>query len=255
MLKRTFQFLMLACLSCSLCWAANDPFVGKWKLNSSKTRMFDVMKVASAGADKYSFIFEGTDSETIVTDGTDQPGLQGTTLSVAMEDTHTWKVVRKKDGRMLLTAIWTLSEDGNTLRDAFSTPQPDGSTFTIVYVYQRIAGTSGFSGNWESTSQDVITAAEMQIQLSENNGLSITLPQAIGISGSIKLDGKDYAISQDVTSSGRRIDDLTVEIIYKKKGKAVVTQELKLSSDRKTVALTVNQIGKSKPDIIVFDRE
>src|SRR5258708_38031591 len=151
MSKRTFQFLMLVCLSWSLCWAANDPFVGKWKLNSSKTRLFDVMKVAAAGADKYSFIFEGTDSETIATDGTDQPGLQGTTLSVTIEGPRSWKVVRKKDGNILLRAIWKLSEDGNTLHDAFTGLQPDGSNFTVGYVYQRTAGTSGFSGTWEST--------------------------------------------------------------------------------------------------------
>ena len=162
-MKRFLQFLILACLSCTLCWAGSDPFVGNWKLNPSKTRLTDDFKVVAAGAGKYTFIFQGTDSETIVADGTDQPGLSGLTFSVTIEDPHTWRLVRKKGDRKLLTAIWKLSEDGNTLHDAFSTPQPDGSTFTIGYVYRRTAGTSGFAGTWESTSQDMITAAEMQI--------------------------------------------------------------------------------------------
>jgi hypothetical protein len=41
--------------------------------------------------------------ETIVVDGTDQPGHYGTTLSVVSEG-DTWKVIRKKDGRMQISA-------------------------------------------------------------------------------------------------------------------------------------------------------
>jgi len=36
MSKRTFQLLLAACLVTETLWAANDPFVGKWKLNPSK---------------------------------------------------------------------------------------------------------------------------------------------------------------------------------------------------------------------------
>jgi hypothetical protein len=53
---------------------------------------------------------------------------------------------RKKDGRMLITAIWKLSKDGTTLSNDFTGYQPNGSTLNFYYVYKRTAGRSGFSG-------------------------------------------------------------------------------------------------------------
>ena len=41
--------------------------------------------------------------ETIVADGTDQPGLSGTTVSITVGGPDAWKIVRKKDGRTLVT--------------------------------------------------------------------------------------------------------------------------------------------------------
>jgi hypothetical protein len=82
MAKRAVQLLLIACLATSALWAANDPFVGKWKLNPSKSVLTDQMKVASAGPNRYAFDFGGGDAETILVDGTDQPGLFGTTLAV-----------------------------------------------------------------------------------------------------------------------------------------------------------------------------
>jgi hypothetical protein len=35
MSKRSYQSLMIGCLLASTLWAANDPFVGRWKLNSA----------------------------------------------------------------------------------------------------------------------------------------------------------------------------------------------------------------------------
>ncbi|HVH71960.1 MAG TPA: hypothetical protein VNB49_12710, partial [Candidatus Dormibacteraeota bacterium] len=98
-------------------WAADDPFVGEWKLNPSKSKLTDEMTVETAGANKYAFDFGGGNPETILADGTDQPGNGGTTFSVTVLGPDSWKLVRKKDGRPILTGNWKLSQDGNTLTD------------------------------------------------------------------------------------------------------------------------------------------
>lgn len=112
MSKRALALLLVGCVFTGALWAADDPFVGKWKLNPSKCKLVELMKVESVACNKYAFDFGGGTPETIVTDGTDQPGVFGTTLSVTIEGPDSWKVVRKKDGRMLLTANWKLSKDG-----------------------------------------------------------------------------------------------------------------------------------------------
>lgn len=155
MLKRTFPLLLVACLTTGALWAANDPFVGEWTLNSSRSKLTDQMNVESIAGNKYVFDFGGGSPETIAADGTDPQGDGGTTLSVTVEGPGSWKVVRKKDGRVLITANWKLSKDGNTLTDDFTAIGPNGSSSNVNYVYKRTAGTSGFAGTWESTSETV----------------------------------------------------------------------------------------------------
>jgi hypothetical protein len=85
MSKRIFELLLVTCLVAGTLCAANDPFVGQWKLNPSKSKLIDYMKVKGLGANKHAFDLGGGAIETIVADGTYQPGLDGTTLSVTVE--------------------------------------------------------------------------------------------------------------------------------------------------------------------------
>ena len=57
MSTRISRLVVAACLLTGSVYAANDPFVGKWKLDSSKSRFPDEMKVAAAGTNKYVFDF------------------------------------------------------------------------------------------------------------------------------------------------------------------------------------------------------
>src|SRR5262249_27373797 len=102
-LRRALQVLLVISLASGAVWAANDTFVGEWKLNTSKSKLTDQMKVESVANDKYAFDFGGGSAETIVPDGTDQPGLAGTTLSITIQGPDAWKVIRKQQGRILLT--------------------------------------------------------------------------------------------------------------------------------------------------------
>ena len=185
MRNRVFQLLLVAGLATSSGWAADDPFVGKWKVDPSRSRLIDEMKVEAVGPNTFKLSFAGTggETETIVANGADQPGLQGTTFSVAVKGPNRWEVVRKMKGRVLLRATWTLSEDGKTLRDdftqylpdgitLFSTPLPTGSSLFMPYVYERTAGSTGVPGTWDSESAKVSARLELQIQRDADGGLS-----------------------------------------------------------------------------------
>ena len=49
------------------------------------------MKVEVVGENKYAFTFGPGAVDTIVADGTDQPAMQGTTLSVTVEGPNNWE--------------------------------------------------------------------------------------------------------------------------------------------------------------------
>jgi hypothetical protein len=257
MSKCAFSFLLFVYLPIAASFGANDPLVGKWKLNPSKSQLVDQMKVAAAGANKYTFTFAGADSETITTDGTDQPGLSGTTLSVTIQDSHTWKVVRKEGGRTLLTAIWKLSEDGRTLRDAYTENQANGSTLSMDYIYTKTSGAPGFAGTWESTTQQLNSVYELQIHPYEGDGLSFV---AEGATKSLKCDGKDYVVQGpngplNSLSSCRRPDVRSLEMTDKTKKDVIDAEEFTLSRDGKSLRLILRKVGQSTPNTLIFDRE
>lgn len=272
MLSRIFQLLLVGCLVTNTLWSAQDPFVGKWKVNPSKSKLNDEMKVEAVGGNKYTFTFGPGQVDTVVADGSDQPALQGTTLSVTVEGPNNWKVVRKMKGRMLLTARWTLSEDGKTLNDAytqylpdgttlFAQPLPDGSTLFLPYVYERTAGNSGFPGTWDSESAKVHAGIDLQIQAYEDGGLSFKRSDE-EMAKRIKLDGKDYpdldpsGNDKGTAYSGRRVNERGLEITDKFKGKITGTRQIELSTDLKTLTVTVRLVGQNMPQsIFVYDRE
>src|SRR5436190_19833197 len=85
--------------------AADQPFIGKWKPNRSKSKLADQMTIAPAGANRYTLTFAGIgDTATLVADGTEQHGIRGSTMSITIEAPGTWKTVRKQVRRTLLTA-------------------------------------------------------------------------------------------------------------------------------------------------------
>lgn len=255
MAKHIFRFLLVACLFTRALSALDDPFVGKWKLNPSKSRFPDKMKVEAAGTNKYTFDFVGGNPETIVTDGTDQPGIFGTTLAVSVEAPDTWKVVRKKDGKTLLTGIWQLSKDGKTLSDTYR--ETEGAS--MDYVYQRTTPGSGFAATWESVSEKMNTPFDLEINSYEGDGLTF-ITSIDKQTRNVKFDEKDYPVvgpdvSPGAVSSGRRVNERTLEVTYKRNGKARETRHIELSPDGKSLMMTVHPAGQDKPNVQVFDRE
>jgi hypothetical protein len=261
MLRRTFWSLLIACLVTGTVWAANDPFVGKWKVNPSKSKLNDEMKVEVAGANRYAITFAPGFVDTIVADGSDQPALSGTTLSITVKGPNSWVVIRKQEGRTLLTGNWTLSEDGRTLNDAYTEYAPDGSkSLFLPYVYERTAGSSGFVGTWDSDSEKVKAGIELQVELYEGDGLSLN-GRDVEMNKKMKFDGSDYPDPDQrgdasAASSGRRVNQRRLEITDKFKGKISSTRQIELSADGKTLTMTVSLLGQSRPkSVFVFDRE
>lgn len=115
----SFRLLFATFVLTGTVWAATDPFEGTWELNPQQSKLIDEMKIELAGPNKYTFIFSGDNSETIVADGTDQPGTFGTTFAVSVLSPLQWKVVRKSGGHITISAIWELSPDGKTLNSCF----------------------------------------------------------------------------------------------------------------------------------------
>jgi hypothetical protein len=261
MLRRTLQLLCFACLIVATSGAADEPFIGKWKLSLSKSKLADQMTIAPAGANRYTLTFAGVgETETLVADGTDQPGVLDSSISITIEAPGNWKIVRKRGGRTVLTAIWKLSDDGKALTDTFISNQPDGSTSHIDLVYKRAEGSasnSGIPGTWETTEEKA-DPFEIEIRPYEGDGLSF-ISSFGGPANNVKFDGKEYppagaSPATGSTTSARRLGDHSIELTKKLKGKIVETRELAVSPDLKTLTMTRRLSDQRVPNILVFDR-
>jgi hypothetical protein len=247
------------CLTSGTLWAAESPFIGKWKLNPARSQHTDVMKVNAVGLNKYDFNLGGATVETIVVDGKDQPASYDTTLSVAAEAPDTWRVVRKSKARTMLVGVWKLSADGKTLIDDFTSYRPNGTTFHLDYVYERTAAGPGFDGTWESTTKDMSSTVEIEIAPSGQDGILLDYTTS-GMKKSMQFDGKDYPITDanvpaGYTGAAHRVNDHMIEITDKVKDKHIDTQRMEVSPDGKTLTSTVFIPNREKPQIQVFERE
>ena len=78
----------------------------------------------------------------------------------------------------------------------------------------------------------------------------------------MKFDGNDYpeldpkGRDKGTVYSGRRMNERSLEITDKSKGKITGTRQIELSRDLKTLTVTVRPVGQSRPkSILVYDRE
>ena len=258
-LKRVVVLLWGVSFATSVGRAPKNPFIGEWKLVPSKSRMPDEMKVQSKGGNTYAFDFGGG-VETIVVDGSDQAGLGGTMLSIKAEAPDTWIGRRTNGGRLLLNATWKLSRDGTHLTDYYREFESDGSTLSVDYVYRRTGEGSGFAADWQSSKETINSPFVLEVSRFEGDGLSFADPLARR-TRNLKFEGTDHPSSErpstvrGVSSTLRRVNERTLLITNRLDTKVANTEEFVLSTDLKTLTMTVHIVGRDKPDVLVFERK
>jgi len=233
-----------------------DPYAGKWKVNPSKSRLNDEMTIQAAGVNRYIITFEPGAVDTVVSDGSFQRALGGTTLSMTVKGPDRWRVVRKMENRTLLSAEWSLSEDGATLTDDYTQYENDAPKFTVHYVYQRSAGTSGLAGTWDSENAQMDAGMELQITPYGAEGLSFVIA-ALNLNQNVTFDGRSSPVAGSGGSiSGRRVSERSLEITARVRGEVRQIEDFELSPDGRSLTMTVLHPGQSKPAaIFVFDRQ
>ena len=254
-----FCFLTaFACLLAGTLWAADDPFCGKWKVNMEKSKFSgDQVKIQDRGGNKYKWTV-GNISDTITYDGTDQPVNFGRTISMTPEGTNHWKMVIKKDGRLLSSMTHTISDDGKTQTIKGADTKPDGTTSDFNVVWKKVGGGSGWEGTWEETDVKFTSPDEWNIEPYDGEGLTFNTP-AYQDTLSMKFDGKDYEekgpnVAPGSMSSGKRVSAHTLEVTDKVKGEVLDHTKYEVSPDGKTLTLTIRQTGQPKELTIVYDK-
>jgi hypothetical protein len=251
---------VLLIVLCASAPAADDPFLGKWKLDPARSKLtgqtIEIREVP--GTNQYTFK-EDEHTDTILADGLDHPMHFGGTISVVQTKPDTWSIVYKKADSVTLNTIWKVSRDGRTLTYTATGTRPNGQHFTNQMTAKRTSGKSGLAGTWETTGVTLSSPREIYIEPYESDGQSITFPgrrQVIRM----KFDGREYpetgpTVEEGSTSSGRRIDERTIETTERIKGKIVETAKATISADGRTHTIVVTEPGDPTPVVLVYERE
>jgi len=258
MLKRIVFVSTLSCLLLGTLYAADDPFVGKWKLNQQKSKIAgEQSKIESLGNNKYKWT-SGNITDTLTTDGTDQPTHFGRMIAITPVSATEWKMVIKQDGKVISSMTHTLSADNKTQTIKGTDTKADGSTSDFDVVLKRVGTGSGWAGTWESTNVKIGSPDEWQISQYEGDGLTFNNAAEQDVLN-IKFDGKDYEekgpeVAPGSTSSGKRVDSHTLDVTDKVKGEVVDHTKYHISPDGKTLTMTIHDTGQARSISIVYEK-
>ena len=258
-MKRFCFSIALACLVAGTLWASDDPFCGKWKLSMAKSQFTgDQIQIQALVGEKYKWTV-GNVSDTITYDGTEQkPDRFGRTVSMAPDGPNNWKMVIKKDGRVISIMTHTISEDGKTQTIKGTDTKPDGTSSDFDVTWKKVSGGSGWAGTWEETDVKFTSPDEWEIAPYEGDGLTFNTP-AYHETLSMRFDGKEYEekgpdVAPGSTSSGKRVNAHTLDITVKVKGEVMRKAKYEVSQDGKTLTLTIHETGQQKTQTVVYDK-
>jgi hypothetical protein len=151
--KTTLIALLISALAAGLCLAADDGFMGTWKLNEAKSKI-------PAGAHKNTKVVyaQSGDEVTITVDGTDPAGkavhhvwtgkmdgkdygAKGSDMhdmrAYTKVDAHTLTYTVKKDGKDVGNGKVVLSADGKSRTVTETDKGNDGKELTTMAVYDK----------------------------------------------------------------------------------------------------------------------
>jgi hypothetical protein len=239
--------------------AADDPFVGNWKLRPDKSRFVGFQeKIEDLGNHKYRFT-TGDKVETIVLDGEDHSTGGGTTWALKEIGPNKWKSIDKIDGQIIVTSIWTVSDDGQRFTSVTEGIKNDGSTYKSQFTAKRLAGTSGLIGTWGNAERARHTPVNWSIKPYQGDGLSF-ISRDDGEQIDLKFDGEDYPdrgphVAPGSTVSGKRASQRVVELLGKINGKLIYSQRLQVSEDGQKLAVGIALTGTTLSGVDFYDRQ
>jgi len=250
---------LLVLFTTGLMAAADNPFIGTWKLDTAKSDFAgETMKLEPTGSNMVRYS-SGGESYDFRTDGKQYPGLFGRTVSVKKVDPNTWERTTTFKGKVLSRTTLQLSPDGNSLTETAKGTRPDGSSFQETEAYQRVGEGSGMMGTWKSKGVQESSSEVLEFAPNGTDGIALNIPQIKG-KCPLKFDGKDYpavgpTVPAGLTLAMTKSNDNTLEMTEKIKGKPIFKATYTVSDHGKTLTSTGSPVAVKEPTTAVYDRQ
>jgi hypothetical protein len=239
--------------------AAQNPFVGVWKLDQEKSHLAgDTMKFGPAKGEAIELNAGGT-AYSFRIDGKVYRMAAGDLAIWKQVDPSTWTTeYLKPDGKPLAMDTLKLLDGGDALTVVTTGTRPDGENFTDSSTYTRTAGTSGLIGSWKSTRVQLSSPGELTVAAYGLSGLSIKIA-SLKASLLANFDGKAVApvgpdIPPGLTIALTRTGPASFRMVQEVNGAAIYSSHYIVSDDGKTMTQAGNSPGDS-PQTSLWEKQ
>ena len=248
--------LVLLCCMVSVGMAADQPYVGKWKINLAKSDFGQATVTLEAlPSGEWQMTSFGITYK-FKMDGKEYSDAMGGAVAWKSIDANSWEVVSKANGKVTETDTFKLDTGGKTLTETSKQMKADGGSMDSTAVYERVSGGPSLAGKWK-TKKVSGTAGTMEMIASGADGLTFKDPE-MGMSCDAKLDGKDYPCSGPMLPPGFTIAlkgaARSLDLTVKKDGKSFYKATYTVAADGKSMTEVGAPTSGGETVKIVFDR-
>lgn len=260
-MKRLVLTCALAVFAALPVLAAENPWLGTWKLDTAKSNFTgDTFTFSKAANGKLHFSDGSTENYDFAVDGKPYKSYENRTATWTADGANAWKEIVDADGKTLVTIHRKLSPDGKTLSNTYTGTKPDGTSFNDDDTYTRVTGTKGIEGKWRSTKVTISAPNDFVISSPSPGVLRWDIPsEKAYVEG--KPDGSDLAISAptmppDSTIAFKTVNPHKLSYVMKIGGKAQAYGVQTLAADGKSYKDVSWSAGKaSEKQTAVYNKQ
>ena len=224
-------------------FAANNPWVGTWKMDAAQSKLTgDTIHFASGADGEMTYTEEGHVLK-FKMDGQPYKTYSGAEATWKKIDDNTFEEKLKRNGYDLATVTWKVSPDGKSLNVESKGTNPNGSSFDNTEQHVRVSGTTGLLGSWKSTKAKISDPQSYEISDAGPDALQWDIP---AIKGKLHatLDGKDNApdgptVPKGLTIALTRVSPNVLKMTEKINGEVITHSTMTLSPDGKKITEVV----------------
>jgi hypothetical protein len=239
--------------------AAQNPFVGTWKLNQEKSQLAgDLMKFGPAAGDAIEQTAGGI-TYSFRVDAKPYALPTGNVAIWRQDSPDSWTTeYRTMEGKLLRSDNWKLSSDGNKLSVTTSGVKANGDLYTDTEDYERTAGASGLIGSWKGTAVKLSSPNELTIQEAGLDGLVLKIA-ALKATAVTNFDGKEVAVQGPDIPTGLRLSltrtgPYSFRLVQKLNGSPVDSSVYTVSTDGQTMTEVGGAPG-DPPSTVVWEKQ
>ncbi|MGE5359532.1 MAG: hypothetical protein ACM3NQ_10985 [Bacteroidales bacterium] len=237
-------------------FAADPPYIGKWKINQAKSNLAgSTVTIASGANGMMSFESQGF-AYTFKTDGKEYPTPDGGTTVWKETSPTVWDVTNKLNGKVVSMIHLELKDDN--LAVGVKVAKPDGGMMDYTAAYKRVSGGPGFQGKWVSTEVKMPMAT---LEITANGANGIAMKDDTGPIASGQFDGKDnpalgVMAGSKNTVAFKKLGPSSFEVTSKLDGKPMNVDVYSVSADGKTLTIDGTPTNaKAEKYRVVFDKQ